>query len=63
MTPQSKVIKQAIESYLDKGMTDKSDIYSLVVKELGVPRPTVRRIARDLRHEYANKIKILNQGL
>jgi DNA-binding transcriptional regulator LsrR (DeoR family) len=58
-TNQSSVIKQAINSYLEKGLTDKQDIYSKVVEELGVPRPTVRRVARDLRNELLAKIKIL----
>jgi len=50
-TNQSTIIKEAINSYLDKGVTDKQDIYTKVVDELGVPRPTVRRVARDLRTE------------
>ena len=58
-TNQSTVIKQAINTYLEKGLTDKQDIYSKVVEELGVPRPTVRRVARDLRNELLSKIKIL----
>jgi len=58
-TNQSTIIKQAINSCLDKGLTDKQDIYSKVVEELGVPRPTVRRVARDLRNELVEKINIL----
>ncbi len=58
-TNQSTVIKEAINSYLDKGITDKQDIYTKVVDDLGVPRPTVRRVARDLRNELLDKIKIL----
>lgn len=58
-TNQSTVIKEAINSCLDKGLTDKQDIYTKVVDELGVPRPTVRRVARDLRNELLEKIKIL----
>ena len=58
-TNQSTIIKQAINSCLDKGLTDKQDIYSKVVAELGVPRPTVRRVARDLRNELVEKIQIL----
>lgn len=58
-TNQSSIIKEAINSYLDKGVTDKQDIYTKVVSELGVPRPTVRRVARDLRNELLEKIKIL----
>ena len=58
-TTQSTNIKQAINQLLDKGFTDKQDIYSKVVEELGVTRPTVRRVARDLRIELLQKIKIL----
>ena len=58
-TNQSTVIKEAINSFLDDGVTDKQDIYSKVVDKLGVPRPTVRRVARDLRNELLTKIKIL----
>ena len=56
---QSTNIKQAINSLLDRGLTDKQDIYTKVVEELGVPRPTVRRVARDLRNELLQKIQIL----
>ncbi len=58
-TNQSTVIKEAINSFLDEGVTDKQDIYSKVVDKLGVPRPTVRRVARDFRNELLTKIKIL----
>jgi len=58
-TNQSTVIKEAINSLLDEGITDKQDIYTKVVDNLGVPRPTVRRVARDLRNELLTKIKIL----
>ncbi len=56
---QSTEIKEAINSFLDKGVKDKQDIYTKVVDELGVPRPTVRRVARDLRNELVAKIEIL----
>jgi len=55
----STEIKEAINSFLDKGVKDKQDIYSKGVDELGVPRPTVRRVARDLRNELVAKIEIL----
>ena len=58
-TNQCTVIKAAINSFLDDGVTDKQDIYSKVVDKLGVPRPTVRRVARDFRNELLAKIKIL----
>ena len=56
---QSTEIKEAINSLLDEGVKDKQDIYTKVVDELGVPRPTVRRVARDLRNELVAKIEIL----
>ena len=59
-TNQSAVIKEAINSCLDKGLTDKQIIYSKVVDDLRVPRPTVRRVARDLRNELLEKINISN---
>ena len=62
-TNQSTIIKEAINSYLDKGITDKQDIYTKVVDELGVPRPTVRRVARDLRTELLQKIQILQSDM
>ena len=58
-TNQSTVIKEAINSFLDEGITDKQDIYTKVVDKLGVPRPTVRRVAGDFRNELLTKIKIL----
>jgi hypothetical protein len=62
-TNQSTIIKEAINSYLDKGVTDKQDIYTKVVDELGVPRPTVRRVAKDLRTELLQKIQILQSDM
>ena len=58
-TNQSTVIKAAINTLLDNGVTDKQHIYTKVVDELGGPRPTVRRVARDLRNELLEKITIL----
>jgi|TARA_Y100000310_G_scaffold222855_1_gene224647 hypothetical protein len=58
-TNQSTVIKETINSLLEEGITDKQDIYTKVVDKLGVPRPTVRRVARDFRNELLTKIKIL----
>ena len=57
-TNQSTIIKEAINSLLDEGVTDKQVIYTKV-QELGFPRPTVRRVAGELRNELLTKIKIL----
>lgn len=58
-TNQNADIKEAINSYIEDGLTDKQEIYSKVVDDLNVPRPTVRRVARDLRNELLAKIQIL----
>lgn len=60
---QTAAIKATINSYLDQGLTDKQIIYNKVVDDLGVPRPTVRRVARDLRNELLEKIDILQSTL
>jgi len=56
-------MKEEIKSDIDKGVTDKLDNYTKVVDELGVPRPTVRRVARDLRTELVQKIQILQSDM
>ncbi len=58
-TKQSQVIKNDIEQKLKNGLTNKQEIYSIIVQELNVPRPTVRRVARDLRNEYVERVRIL----
>ena len=56
---QNAIIKEKITSLIDEGVKDKQEIYSKVVEQLGYPRPTVRRVARELRNDLLNKIKIL----
>ncbi len=62
MTKITKAIEEALEQKLESGMTNKNEIYRKVVDELDVPRPTVRRIARDLRSKYLERIRILQRG-
>jgi hypothetical protein len=57
------IIAGCIEKYLNMGLTDKNEIYSKVIDELGVPRPTVRRIARDMRSEMVRKVRILQSEI
>ena len=57
------IIASCIEKYLDMGLTDKNEIYTKVIDELGVPRPTVRRIARDMRSEMVRKVRILQSEI
>ena len=66
---QNAVIREKILELLDgasgvpnvpaNNITDKQEIYSKVVHGTGFPRPTVRRVARDLRNELLTKIKVL----
>lgn len=60
---QNSVIKEAINTYLDRGIKDKQDIYTRVVDDLGVPRPTVRRVARELRNELLGRIEALQEEI
>lgn len=60
---QNSVIKEAINTYLERGIKDKQDIYTRVVDDLGVPRPTVRRVARELRNELLGKIDALQEEI
>lgn len=62
-TNQSESIRVAINRLIDFGMTDKDQIYSEIVLKLGVPRPTVRRVARDLRMNMLKKVEILSSDL
>ena len=57
---QSSIIKEKINELLSPphNITDKQVIYTKV-QELGFPRPTVRRVAGELRNELIAKIKIL----
>ena len=59
-TNQNAVIKEKINELLSPpyNITDKQVIYTKV-QELGFPRPTVRRVAGELRNELLAKIKIL----
>ena len=60
---QIETIKELINSFLDndlkaKVQSDKQKIYSQV-ENLGYKRPTVRRVAGELRKELLAKIEVL----
>jgi len=63
MTNISSLVEIALEKKLDAGMRDKTEIFSQIVEELNVPRPTVRRIARDLRNKYHDRIRVLQSEI
>ena len=63
-TKQSSDVRRSIVKCIsEEGLTDKQQIYSRVVEDLGVPRPTVRRVACILRKELAAEIVILEKKL
>lgn len=61
MMNQTKHVKAQINMLLEKGFTDKSEIYTWIVLNSKVPRPTVRRIANAMLQEMIVKAEILNQ--
>ena len=63
-TQQSQDVRRSIVKCIsEEGLTDKQQIYSRVVEDLGVPRPTVRRVACLLRKELAAEIVNLENKL
>jgi len=52
-----------VDRLLDAGFIDKDKIIQKIMEELGTPRPTVRRIIRDMRSEMERKIKILQSEI
>jgi len=56
---QGENIKREIIFLINNGMKNKSEIYTNITQVLKVPRPTVRRAARDLILDLEFKIKVL----
>lgn len=59
---QANLIEKALDDLLDAGF-ELNVCYSTIVKNLGVPRPTVRRVARDYRIKLQKRCKILSANL
>lgn len=57
---QQDTVKLEIIKLLDAGEKNKQQIYTKVVENLGVPRATVRRVARSLAIELRQKVQFLN---
>jgi len=55
---QTQMVKDHIIVCLDDGLTNKQDIYDKVVRDTGVARSVVRRVARDIRIELSESIKL-----
>ena len=56
---EGNLVKQKINQLLDDGYTNNKEIITKVVNELDIKRPTVRRLARELRIELVKKLSIL----
>lgn len=56
---QATDVKKLLIELMDSGVADKKTLYAAVVEKLNVPRPTVRRIVRDLRNDLMHKVEIL----
>lgn len=60
---QEKRIKTAILEYIKNGMTDKAQIYTCVMHDLDVPRPSIRRVVSSLRADITTEITKLERLL
>ena len=56
---EGNLVKQKINQLLDDGYTNKREIVTKVVNELNIKRPTVRRLARELRIDLVKRLSIL----
>ena len=62
-TNKEQLIFDSLDYFMNQGCKDKHELYSKVVEYTNTPMPTVRRIARDLRKNYQERINILqNDG-
>lgn len=62
MISQSEKVQEQIEKLLNSGVRNKSELYSKLVVETGLPRSTIRRIARDFKKHLERKVVILTKG-
>lgn len=52
-------IKQHIDDQMNLGITDKEEIYKSAMERFKIDRKTVRGIAREMRNEMCEKLKVL----
>jgi len=62
-TNQNQMIKNAMIRLMREGKYTKDDLYDHCEKVMGYPRPTVRRVARDLRIELQSQVDILSRDI
>lgn len=59
MKTQADIVEEKFYDLINRGMTDKLEIMTVVSQELNVKRPTVRRVKQELIEKLENYIKIL----
>ena len=57
---QTRRIEISILNAINTGLTDKREIFTVVVEALGVPRPTVRRTSQGLIKDLKHKVEVLS---
>ena len=57
----NQAIKDEIIRIMDKGGLDKHQIFTIVSLNLKIARPTIKRVARDLRIELEHKLQVLQE--
>lgn len=57
---QNEDTKALMINLINSGMTDKSEIYTKIVNDTKLPRPTVRRIAHQLKVEVEKIHEVLS---
>ena len=60
---QNTLIKMAMVRLMKDGMTNKDDIYDHCVNVMGFKRPTVRRVAGELRKDLEEQLLILSSDI
>lgn len=61
MKSQSDFIEEEIIKCLQEGMNDKMEITTKVCDILDAPRPTVRRVKKDLLKRLRNYVEVLKE--
>lgn len=57
---QGQAVKAEIIKLLDSGVKDKQEIYNRIAAELNIKRPTIRRIAREVKFDLEKKVAVLS---
>lgn len=59
-TPTYKLVMDYMDELLNNNSITKKELYDKVNEKYHVPRPSIRRIARQLRDDYYDKVSVLS---